>query len=327
MSWVSHHRRSEELANALGYEPLFIKGSSRWLPIRYCQQWFTTWQYLRPRRPAVIMVMQPPFPALLCVLAYAVGRKVFVIGDLHSGTFSDPRWKWATKMILRILRRYGMAVVPNGDLAQKCEAAQVPTIVSHAYLTPRVDQHQPLMGSVAPPPGKVAEAWPTSAYILVPLTYSFDEPVESILESARMTPTIQWVLTGNPPDAVVARASSNVIFSGFVSRADYLLLRSGASAILALTTQESTMQSAGFEALSDGIPLVTSPTRVLQHYFGDAALYADDSARAIHDAVLRAVSEPEVWSDRMLSLRAEKVLDQDSAIAAISALIESRTNQ
>lgn len=308
VSWVKHHRRSAELAAAMNVTPHFIRGSSRLLLMRYAQQWVATWRLLRATRPAAILVMQPPPFALLCASVYARRHGTRIIGDLHTGVFEDPRWKWSTHLVLRILRNRGIAVVPNSSLAERCRAAGVEAIVSHGYL----QIFQPIDHRGLP-----QEVTDAGRFVLVPLAFAYDEPVQEILDAARATAHLTWVLTGKAPHGVRRSAPNNIIFTGFVSNESFAALRARAAVVLAATTAEDTMQSAGYEALAAGTPLVTSPTQVLLDYFEDAALYAQPRAEAIAEMVARAYDDNEHFGMRMKKLRAKRMEEQDEAIDSI----------
>ncbi|ACL40908.1 glycosyl transferase group 1 [Pseudarthrobacter chlorophenolicus A6] len=310
VSWVDHHRRSAELAGALGVEPTFVRSNARFLPVRYFRQWIATWRLLATDADAVL-VMQPPVLSLACAYLHT-NRRTTLIGDLHTGTFRDPRWKWAAPLVLAMLRKRGFAVVPNEALAELCRSSDVPVVVSHGYLT-EFD-----FAKVSEAPTMVRDGL---SFVLVPLAFAYDEPIDEILEAARITPQLTWVLTGKAPQSVAASAPKNLILTGFVSKEEYSGLRANASVVLAATTAEDTMQSAGYEALAAGTPLVTTPTKVLREYFGDAALYAAPKADSIAEQVSHAFMNLPYLANRMEGLRKMRIAEQDEAIAQIKSRI------
>lgn len=310
ISWVRGHRRSREMAVALGFEAVFVHAPGGPLPLRYLRQWRATRRLLRQRRPSAVMVMQPPPLALWAVRGYARRRGVPLLGDLHSGVFLDPKWRWAAGSVLRTLRRRGAAIVPNQELAERCAAAGVPAFVIPAFIEP-----------LAPAPeGPVADV----ATVLVPLTYSRDEPIDALLGAAAAAPELRWQFTGRAPQAVRDRAPANVEFVGFVDDAAFLALRRGASAVAAITTVEGTMQSAGYEALAAATPLLTVPTRVLRAYFGDAARYAAPVAAELAAGARELVADAEGWSRRMRLLRDRVLDDQERAASRARRWLSAR---
>lgn len=311
VNWASEHRRSAEIASVAGVVPYYFRSRYRPLPLRYLVQHIQTQRQIKASRPDVVVVMQPPAVALLSVLLSRTARKAVIVGDLHSGVFLDPKWAWAKSSILKVLRRRGFAVVPNGDLARMCSQAGTKSVVCHGFIVPDDRNHSATSRNDD-------DARP---YVLAPLTYSRDEPVQDLLDAAQMTPQIDWVLTGRAPEWVTRQAGDNVKFPGFVSRTAYRELRLDATAIVALTTQESTMQSAGYEATASATPLVTSDTVVLRDYFGDSARYTSTSASSIAEAVKDVVGSSESWGRLMEEHRARVVETQGGASEQIRTMV------
>lgn len=304
ISWVADHRRSSEIAAVVHARAFFVRATQRLLPLRYFSQLITTRRILRQERPSLIVVMQPPPFALFAVIGFARRSGALVLGDLHSGVFFDPKWKWAVKLVLRALRAHGAAIVPNGDLAQICREAGVKTFVCHGLISPLDHHHDCCETDV------LDKASNGVSYVLVPLAYAYDEPINEILQAARLTPSVRWVLTGRAPDRVRSSAPENCFFPGYVSSAEYQTLRAHASVVLALTTDESTMQSAGYEATAAATPLITVATRVLVDYYKDAARYTGLTPGEISAAVNSVLESHSVWRAKMERLRDSVIAEQ-----------------
>lgn len=319
LSWVAYNGRSAGMAEGLGIEPVYIYGGDGIsLPVRYWRQWKQTGSMLRAKRPATVIVMQPPFFSLLRSWIYSLGSGAKLAADMHTGAFQDPQWSWATPWILRIARRRGnRVIVTNSALAARAEAAGATVLITHGYLK----KFEPPASERFDDPA-LDEA-SRGRFVLLPLGWGYDEPIEEILEAARRTPDVKWVLTGKAPQSARDAASPNVVFSGFASRSDYQILRHRASVIGAITTAEDTMQRAGYEALEAHTPLVTSPMVVLKEYFGDVAVYAEPTAEGISAAMLAALAENDERRLGMASLFEQKVAEQDAAMKAITSWIAS----
>lgn len=303
ISWIRYHGRSEGIAKALGIVPYFITGGSGPAPLRYIRAWLQTHRLIRDRKPRVIIVMQPPIVALISV-AVSTSKSTTLVGDLHTGVFTDPRWKWALKATMRILRKRGFAIVTGKELAERARAYGVTTLEMH-------DMIEPAMVVAAGADDASVGALLAKKYALVPLAYAFDEPISELLDAARVHPEVTWVLTGRPPQGIRELATSNVHFTGFVSNDDYGRLVANASVMVALTTQENTMQRVGYEAIGSGIGLVTSGTQVLREFFGDAAAYVDPTPESIGQVVSRAVADANAMRARIIHRR-ETLINQQT---------------
>jgi hypothetical protein len=308
ISWTAFHGRSRDLAELLPATSYFIRSTGP-APLRYLRQWRDTARVLRRERPDVVVVMQPPVVALLAVRAAARGARL--IGDLHSGVFLDPRWTWATALTLRLLRGANAALVTNGPLADRARAAGVETFVVH---DPVFDGARP---TAAPEAEAVAALVDAGDYLLVPLSYANDEPLDAILEAAGRTPDLRWVLTGRAPAALRASAPSNIVFPGFVSAGDYQVLFDRAAVVLALTDRPLTMQRVGYEAMIGGRPLVTSDSAVLRDYFGDAAVYVASTAESLAGGARRALADRDGLGARIRVRKQHQMAELRAAVAAV----------
>lgn len=320
ISWIEHHGRSADLARCLGIEAVFVPGGSGSVVRRYARQTQETRRLLKDLSPTSIIVMQPPLPALLAVLSTRAGRRAQLIGDLHTGTFENPAWRWALPTVLRLLRRRGFAVVTNEPLAVRARARGVTAVVvddplSDDELSASADFDDSRLADVASRP-----------FMLVPFAYANDEPVSELLEAARALPDVTFVLTGKAPDAVRSAAPPNVVLTGFVSHDDFQRLLIRASAVAALTDREFTMQRAGYEALMGRKPLLTAETATLRAYFGEAAVYAAPSTAAIASGVETVFARLDVYREQMSELRLTKIDEQRSRLEQLTAALTGDTN-
>lgn len=315
VSWIHFHGRSNDLAFQLRARAEYITGGGGNRIGRYFRQWRETVRLMKRTDPDVVFVMQPPVLALWAVRA-AVPKDAFVVGDLHTGVFTDPKWSWAARATLRALRRRnGAAIVTNESLAGRCRSAGVETYV--------LDDAVPRRVGSAPVVTEADELkiLEPNTYVLVPLAYAADEPIDEILAAAENDSRRTWVLTGRAPVAVQRRAAHNVRFTGFVSNDDYNWLAANAGAIVACTSEEDTMQRAGYEAVSWERPLVTSKTRALIDYFEDAALFAEPTSKALVAGVNTAFERREALIRRMADLGKQKRAEYDAAIQELRGSI------
>ncbi|MGX6508888.1 hypothetical protein [Rhodococcus sp. SJ-2] len=261
VSWVRHHGRSEGLADALGYSCVFIheeKGTLLW---RYLRQAHITWRLIRKSQFSRVIVMLPPFPALMVVIL-AASKNQSVAADLHTGFFLNPKWRWASGFTLRMLRGRS-AIVTNAPLARKCEEQGVEAIVLHDVLEDRSS------GRV----GFESARESVPPQIVCPLGYANDEPIEELIEVFGLLPEYRFVLTGNAPAWIRGAVPSNVTFPGYLSDEVYWRLIGACDGVVALTNRDLTMQRAGYEALMCRTPHITSDFTILRDFYEDAAIY------------------------------------------------------
>lgn len=306
ISWTRENGRTRDLASELGLEAVHIYSSGRFgLPGRYVRQARETRRVLRERAPKRVALMLPPAPALLALLGRLRPGAGLVV-DAHTGFFLDPKWRWAAGWSLRLVRRMGAtAIVTNDHLRDLCSAAGVRAIV----LQDPILEHAPAA---------------SAGHVLCPLSYANDEPVDEILEAARSTPEIDWVLTGRAPEAVRERAPANVRFSGFVDDAEYARLLTTAGAVAALTTRPHTMQRAGYEAFHEAVPQLTSDFPELRGFYEDSARYADPDPASIASELRALLRERERFVERTLEVRALRAAEQRAALDEVRTALGGR---
>ena len=310
ISWVRFHRRSQGIADALGIDSHYIYSATGGALRRYASQTRDTARILRQTRPATVILMQPPVSALLVLRVLTLFRKTRIIGDLHSGAFLDPKWRWATGLTLWLLRGRHGAIVTNEPLARIARERSVRTLVLHDLVHPTSANSEAsgVVGNEADRP-----------VVLVPLAYANDEPVKEILAAARQVDNATWVLTGKAPNSVRDQAPPNVRFSGYVTNEEYDSLLHHAAVAVALTTRDYTMQCVGYEAMSAAKPLVTSNTESLREFFGRSAVYAEPTAAAISSAVQEALRRRTELEDLMTDSRNRQVTEQTKALEELGA--------
>jgi glycosyltransferase involved in cell wall biosynthesis len=118
-----------------------------------------------------------------------------------------------------------------------------------------------------------------AAFVLMPASFSVDEPIEVVLRVAAQLSHLTFVLTGNATAANrnhdLKNSPPNVLLPGFLPAAELDWLLAHASAVLALSIHSDIELSAGNEALGFGRPLVVSDSWVSRHLFGEYAVLVD----------------------------------------------------
>jgi glycosyltransferase involved in cell wall biosynthesis len=144
----------------------------------------------------------------------------------------------------------------------------------------------------------------------VPCSFARDEPIEQLLEAARRTPGVRYVVTGNPKRAhreLVAHAPANVEFPGFISKRDFDTLLRSCDLLIGLTTLEGVQLSAANEGVAAGKPMVLSHTATLRSLFAGASVFVDPlDAASIADGVEDALGRRAHLEAGMRALRLKR---------------------
>jgi glycosyltransferase involved in cell wall biosynthesis len=309
ISWFTFHGRSDGIARILGIRGWFSDGGRGPTALREIRRWRQTSRLLKTERPDAVIVMQPPVIALWCVCRYARKTPIRIAGDLHTGVFDEPGNRLAMRHTMRLLRRHGLAIVTNEALARIAASEGCRALVLH-------DLIEVCDRDMTRPGNPVLSGLAEGSYVLVPLAYAYDEPIDELIAAAKVTPDLRWVFTGRPPRKVGSTAPANVSFPGYVSNEDFLRALSQAGVVVAMTKNENTMQRAAYEALCYGRPLVTADTDVLSDYYGGAAEIVAPRGNDIAAGVRRALADDDA-SERMAELRTRRIAEQERALGLL----------
>lgn len=316
VTWMSHCRRSDGLAAALGAQSHLVShlGFQRpaTAPLRYLMDALATVRILARSRPEAVLVASPPFVAPLVVWAYAALRRIPFVIDAHTGVFDDPRWRWSLPVSRFLSRRAAATVVTSEHLRRQVEAWGARAVVVGDVPMP--------MPPVAP-----AELGP-GFHVAVVCSFGKDEPVAAVLEAARGLDGIRLHVTGRASradPALVASAPPNVRFTGFMPDDGFVALMRAADAVLVLTTRDHTMQRGAYEAVALAKPLITSDWPILRETFSRGTIHVDNSPGAIRAALIEMRdrhpemrTEAEALRAHRLQVLEGRVADLRQALAA-----------
>jgi glycosyltransferase involved in cell wall biosynthesis len=271
--WGPSASRADEIAAALGGEgwAFYDLGivSRRAIPLRYVISALRTIAKLLWRRPESLVVVNPPiFPAVIG-LAYARLAGVRIVLDSHPNSFGQKssvlgrRTLWLTRWLAR---RMDGTLVGTHELARRvAEWGGRPLIVHEA----------PPLWDVHPPRTVVGRFRLLWAGIFAP-----DEPIDEVIEAARLLPDVEFRITGDLRRAPAALddAPPNVVSLGFLRGKAYHREVQQADAVIALTIDTTSALRAAAESIYHLRPLITSDLPHLRELFPSAVFVENDSA-------------------------------------------------
>lgn len=289
IAWSFASGRSRDIAAALGGEAKVVyhrRLTHRYLvPLRYLVSSVQTMFYLLRRRPhAVIATLPPVFPGAIAWL-YGLAFSAPFLLDSHPSGFGRKGDRISARLLpvhRWLSRRAAATLVTTDEWANMVEDWGGRGIVIHEadpnwdMAAPRTSPSQPLQ-------------------VLFVCVFGPDEPVEEVIEAARSTPEVHITITGNTgrasPD-VVADPPANVTFCGFLDDDSYRRAVEEADAILALTTEPTSVMRAAYEAVYAERPLIATDHEQNRKLFEHAILVDNDSA-GIASGLRRALEDYE----------------------------------
>ncbi len=319
--WGKPHgsHRSQLTARLLGLEVAHVFTETRrsvfnagW---RYLRQARKTMRLLNQKQPQVVFVQNPPIFAALCVYLWSRFRRTgtqFII-DSHTDALLAPWWRWLSPLHRFLSKRAVTTLVTNEHLRQ---------LVAGWGATAHILGDPP-----ATFPHREKPALPAKAFtVALVSTASYDEPIEPVLAAARQLPAVHFYITGNwakrrSDIPAQTRGDENIHFTGYMPDEQFYGLLEAVDVVMCLTTQNHTIQSGANEALWLGRPIITSDWPLLREYFYQGAVFVDNSAAGIEQAVLTAQQNHRALQAEITQLQGARRREWQQKAAEIMALI------
>lgn len=315
ISWISHNRRSQLIADKLNIELhqiQILKRTYFLAPIRYILQSLKTLKICIRKKPKIVFVQNPPIFAPLIVYLYSKIWKSKLIIDSHTFALLAWWWKWSLPLHAYLSRRAITTIVTNDHLNKMINSWNAPSFILADI--PTIFQK----GEEFTPEGNFNVA--------VINTFAEDEPVEEVLKAAASLPKVKFYITGDLIKAkkkYLSNRPENVIFTGFISDKKYFGLLRGVDVIMVLTKDDHTMQRGACEAVSLGKPIITSNWPLLRTYFNKGTIHIENSSQQIRKGIVIAKEKIAVLEKEILELRKERWIEWNQKQRDLIALIEN----
>ncbi len=298
--WISweQHRRTTELSNRLNVR-LFTMLPGKIYALKVIINSLKTLWVLLLQRPDTLFIQNPSIMLNLIACWLKPIFRYKLVADRHSNfrlsEALNPQFKW--RLFHRIsrytIKKSDLTIVTNTHLKELVESWG-----GRAVVLPDAIPHLPLSQS-----GAYSLSHETTNIVYI-CSYAIDEPLEAVKEAFALNPTLNFFITGKPKNTNEAEWSNNVTLTGFLREDEYQSLLNEADIILVLTTADHLLLCGAYEAVSLGKPLVTSDSETLKNYFSNGAVYCDNSADGISDAIRTAVSNNSQITQEMIEFRA-----------------------
>ena len=324
IAWIDFQRRASSMNQYVDFELHYLPPpfAPKWLkPIGYVGQAFQTIRLVLATRPDVVWVQSPPglIPHVLLALR-AVTRRFGLVVDCHNASMIPPWSRFPG--VAWVLNRCDRVLVHNEEMRGVAEALGV-----------RPEQIRVLED---PPPildlpegGVPAEAG-APPFVLVPCSFNADEhvPIPAVLGAARLMPDVRFKITGRRYKAealgFVKDAPENVQFTDYLTIEQFEALLAGAALVLGVTSRTNCQLSVANEALGAHSALVLSDTGILRKMFGDAALFAQNTADSFATTLREALGQREELEARSEALKISRQRTWLAEAQRASQLSDSR---
>lgn len=309
----SHTRRSEPMARKLGI-PLrrvhVLKGKPYLVPLRYAIQALLTLIILFRERPRAVFVQNPPIFGPLFTWIYCALTRTNLIIDSHTDALQSKVWEWSLPLHRFLSRQAKSTLVTNAHLAQIIQdwgaKSQIVIDVPSEF-----------------PAGKPYSLEHPFNVAMVS-SFSPDEPLDQVVQAAESLPDVGFYVTGNPKwgsKRVPANPPPNLHLTGFLPEDEYYGLLRSAHTVMALTTEDHTMQRGACEAVWLGQPLITSHWPLLRQSFHKGTIHVDNTAAGIRAGLLQMRTSHKQLTKEIQLLQEERRQQWEKIVAQLQALV------
>jgi glycosyltransferase involved in cell wall biosynthesis len=316
IAWTRFQPRTSALASALGGQARYLNdglGGAHFAvrPLAYAVKAFRTWKLLSSDKPKTVLVITPPVFAPFVAWLWCFFHKTPLVVDCHTGAFHSRKWAWARPLHRWLLRRVRVALLHTEELE-----VLVSMWGARALLVP--DD----LPTVAEASHEVRGA---NTRVVIAGSLDSNEPVETVVNAARLLPDVEFRFTGDPsvlPVGLRAGAPANVVFTGYLAYPVFLGELRNADVVGVFSSDPRIMNRAAFEAVGLGRPLVLSDLPALKGRFASAALFSANEPAAIADAISRALETRDELAGRSVSLQAKLRAQRDEALVRLRSIID-----
>lgn len=282
--WITweKQRRSISLSRLLNADYLELSGVSNFF-FRYITSiWLTAFKIIGNRK-SVIIVQNPSL--VLAFMSTLLGKLLLtrVVVDRHTDKYLLEDGKGLVFRALMFVSNFSikhasLTIVTNDDLIEKVESLKgKPFILPDPF--PEIEQF-------VRPDNSWSKNDKKKCFVVA--SWSSDEPLNEIFETASNMPDINVYVSGKPKSEyseLIANKPDNLYLTNYLSDIDYYSLMHECDVVLAITTEPATLVCGGYEALALGKPLLTGDSDSLRNYYGDSAVFTDGSVADLMEKI------------------------------------------
>ena len=286
--WVTWEKqeRNVGLSQAFGM-PLFVfdlpYGGFR----RHLVAVVRTLRTFAEQRPGLVVVQNPSLVLAAMALQYGKLFKVPIVVDAHNAGLFPEAFVCGGGAKIKLLKSLARYVVRNAAL----------TIVTNFRLKDYVEQNGGKAEVIPDCIPRLAEKknqlqLSGRVNVMCVCSYDADEPYLEVIEATRkLDSSVCVYMTGDWKNARIMPNSlpSNLVLTGFLSRADYLDLLWACDIVMDLTTLEDCLVCGAYEGVAAGKPLILSDSKANRAYFKKGVAYAHNTAEDLAQKTVESI--------------------------------------
>jgi hypothetical protein len=309
--WDRQGIRASGISKHIGASVHFLSASR----FRHPTLFIKTLRILRKERPQLIICQSPPITCAIIALVYrhliASSKKPKIVIDIHTGAIIKP---WSQTVSSLVMRLASFNIVTNKELQNYVNQKYR---IKALILEDPIPDFSDILSTVKKKSGfKILQK--DTFNIAVVSSFAYDEPLQVVFDIASQLPDAQFYITGDKSKIekkFLNKKLDNIIMTGFLDYDIYLDLLQKVDVIIDLTTDDKTMLSGAYEAVSLEQPLIISDWTPLRRYFNKGTIYAKNTPKDLRNAIMIARSKKEELSSQMHNLKLEKIKEWNEKVS------------
>lgn len=322
--WKKFQRRVEVLAPQFELEVAYFhytweEKSKFHKTLSYFLKTVKTLRFLFHEKPTLVFAQLPPTLVLYYVALYSWLTGARFVTDCHNSMVYGHWYKW---VFAKKLLNTGIMIVHNDHVAIHVKnIIGITPFVLRTGITkkPLFDDGQfKLLKSLGLSP---------KTYVILPWNISGDEPLQEVIEAARLLPDIQFVMTWYSErlsSAIRNNLPPNFIMTGYLQIGDFNQLFANAVAALVLTNRDGTQLSGMHEAMAFEIPAIISDLKTTRFLYKNAPVYVRNEPVSIAEGVRSALNNNFELEERIKGLRIETEKEYLEQIRSLKAMLNMK---
>ncbi len=321
--WKEYQRRVEVLAPLLELDIYYFyysweSRSKFFKALSYILKSINTLICLFQHKPRVVFVQFPPPPALYCAAFYSWLTGAKYVSDCHIGITNANwlNWVYVKKLLAR-----GQMIVHNEHLVSQVQAdlSINPQVVRDGVFkkTTSASKRDNLLEKLGLSP---------KSYVIVPCSFSPDEPITEVIEAAKLLPAINFALTWYPEKlskTIRDSLPSNIILTGYLQVEAFNQLFANSGVALVLTEHDAVQLSGMQEAMAFEIPAVVSDKKTTRFLYKAYPVFVENNASSISKGIAHAFQDRIQLEENMKRLRTETESEFFSQIVSLKSALNS----
>lgn len=299
--WGPDSQASEEFARAFDatlHKIHYLRHKQPLLaPIKYIPMFLKTFWVLFREHPTVVIVVNTPVFAPLCVFLYCYFAGIPFVMDIHGHSFIGWKWAWSAPLQGWLARRALANMIDHSEHRRIFESWR-----AKFFMLERPP--------IEPPVNEDNFASRSSHFMVTVInTFAGDEPLEPIIQAARQLPDLLFFILGDKSKAkkgMIQDAPENVTFPGYLLSNNYWSQLYASNVIMTLTKTRYSLVSGGIEGMAVKRPLILSRQPALKDYFTKGTIFVDHSVDSIVDAVQQVQKQEDRLKREIAELSVEK---------------------